>query len=73
MRITPLQALLRAEDSPSSEKIMQVTGRGRQTIWRWREGHSYPTRTDVDALIELFGADRLDYNGCYIGSIEVSE
>jgi hypothetical protein len=34
-------------------------------VRRWRRGDTYPSPTDARRLIELFGADRLDFNGCY--------
>ena len=72
MNITPLQWLLLNETGPTS-RVRQVTGRGRGTVWRWATGRSFPERPDAERLIELYGADRLDFNGCYEASKEISE
>lgn len=70
MTITPLQKLLRDKVVPDSV-VRQVTGRTRFTLIRWRKGESFPEREDAEKLIALFGAHRLDFNGCYQVSVEV--
>lgn len=70
MLITPLQRLLR-DKARSTGEICEATGRTRYTVRRWRLGESYPERQDAQKLIELFGADQLDFNGCYEASVEV--
>lgn len=51
---------------------MQVTGRERITVWRWKTGASTPDREDAEKLIALFGPERLDFNGCYAPDIEIT-
>lgn len=72
MRITPLQRLLLDEVEPPA-RVMQATGRDRITLWRWKTGASSPDRIGAEKLIELFGPARLDFNGCYVADIEISE
>lgn len=69
MLITPLQALLRSK-VVTPDRIRQVTGASRSTVWRWKEGRAYPRREQAEQLIALYGQDdegrqRLDFNGCY--------
>jgi len=61
---TPLQDLLIENIVPDAD-ICQHCGINRVTLWRWKNGDSYPERKHATKLIELFGEDRLDYNGCY--------
>lgn len=72
IRITPLQRLL-LEEIEAPARVLQVTGRERITLWRWKTGASSPERADAEKLIELFGAERLDFNGCYVADIEITE
>lgn len=72
MKITPLQQLLLQRVVPVAD-ILQATGRDRSTVSRWRRGMSFPERQDAEILIALFGAERLDYNGCYEASVEVAD
>lgn len=64
MSMTPLQKLLKQKTIPE-RRIREHTGRSRTTVFRWRRGISYPGPDDAKKLIELFGPDALDYNGCY--------
>jgi hypothetical protein len=72
MRITPLQRLLLYKTEPSA-RVAQVTGLERTQIWKWKLGLAFPNRLNALKLIELFGRDRLDFNGCYEASHEISE
>ena len=72
MMITPLQQLLRDKILRTAE-ITQATQRSRYTVRRWRSGETFPHRTDAEKLIELFGPDRLDFNGCYEATVEVRD
>ncbi|MGE3601010.1 MAG: helix-turn-helix domain-containing protein [Dehalococcoidia bacterium] len=72
MLITPLQVLLR-DKGRSQAEIMQAAGCSRFTVRRWRRGESYPDRVHAERLIGFFGSDQLDYNGCYIASVEVTD
>lgn len=73
MTITPLQALLRAFDCDLTE-LRCITKRSRITIWRWKVGLSYPHPIeDVPALMAHFKHAGLDYNGCYLPSVEVTD
>lgn len=60
------------EEKRATGLIQEKTGRDRSTISRWRRGICYPDREAAAALIEMYPG-RLDYNGCYQHSIEVSE
>ena len=72
MLITPLQKLLLYKVEPSA-RVVQATGLERTQIWNWKVGRAFPNRLNAKKLIELYGADRLDFNGCYVASIEISE
>jgi len=66
-KTTPLQRLLQGmkpEDSRICE-IKQKTGRHRTTIWRWKTGGSYPSRSDAEMLCSIFHG--LSINDCYSG------
>ncbi len=68
--ITPLQGLLRSK-TRSLGAVAQHTGRSRFTVRRWKLGLSVPQPDDARKLIELFGPEALDFNGCYEASIPV--
>lgn len=70
MTITPLQGLLRSK-ARSIGEVAQFTGRSRFTVRRWKLGLSVPQPDDARKLIELFGAEALDFNGCYQASVAV--
>jgi len=74
IKITPLQDLLLRKVIPIAE-VRQGIARGRVQVWRWVKGLSYPEREIVPVLIQLYAArgHQLDYNGCYIASIELTE
>ena len=72
MKITPLQWLLLNKILPH-QRVRQVTGRDRVTVWRWAKGKSYPETSTAEQLIQLFEAERLDFNGCYEASRVISE
>lgn len=62
--MTRLQRLLHLKAFRDAH-IQQHTGRSRTTVFRWRTGRTCPAPDDARKLIELFGADQLDYKGCY--------
>lgn len=70
MLITPLQKLLR-DKVVAPRQVREFTGRDRSTVYRWTTGESFPERLDCERLIELFGADVLDFNGCYVATVDV--
>lgn len=70
-KLTPLQVLLRSNAVPTSQ-VIAATGRNRSTVWRWQNGLSFPARPDVERLIALYGPERLDFNGCYVPTVEAT-
>lgn len=72
MMVTPLQVLLREKRRPLAD-VMRATGCQRHAVWRWANGTSYPERESAAALIALFESEGLDYNGCYMATVEVAD
>lgn len=70
MRITPLQFLLLSKVRPP-EAVRQATRCSRVTLWRWTYGHTTPRPRDAGQLVDLFDG-RLDFNGCYVPSVELT-
>lgn len=68
--ITPLQHLLRSNGRKLSE-VAQATGRSRYTVRRWKNGLKLPRPDEAQRLIEFYGRELLDFNGCYEASVEV--
>lgn len=62
MSSTKLQRLL-IDASPS--RVAREVGCARQAVYRWRGGLSFPQRQHAERLIDFFGSERLDFNGCY--------
>lgn len=71
MKITPLQYLLLHKIKPWKE-VRQAVGCERGILWRWSRGLSFPKRLNTDKLIEFYGPERLDYNGCFEASVELT-
>jgi hypothetical protein len=72
MKITPLQYLLLNKVKPLRE-VKQALGVTRIVLWQWKSGASFPKRLNIEKLIEFYGPDRLDYNGCFVASVEITE
>lgn len=62
MQKTKLQVLL---EDVSPTRVAKHLGCVRQVIYQWRIGKSFPRRDHAEKLIEFFGRERLDFNGCY--------
>lgn len=67
--ITPLQNLLRRRVKTPAE-VAAAAQRGRVAVWRWAKGESFPDPEVVPRLIELFGDGVLDFNGCYLATVD---
>jgi hypothetical protein len=72
MKITPLQFLLLNKNIPLAQ-VRQAVGCTRVLLWRWSKGISFPKRGNVERLIELYGPDQLDFNGCFVASREITD
>jgi hypothetical protein len=72
MKITPLQYLLLNKIKPLPE-VRQALGVSRFILWQWKRGASFPKRLNIEKLIEFYGPERLDYNGCFVASVEITE
>ena len=72
MKITPLQHLLCIQNKPLRE-VRQAIGVTRAVLWRWKLGRAFPNQLNMQKLIEFYGPDRLDYNGCFIASVEITD
>jgi len=72
MKITPLQHLLLSKIKPLAE-VRQALGVHRIALWQWSRGVGFPKRLNVEKLIEFYGPERLDYNGCFVPSVEITE
>jgi predicted transcriptional regulator len=62
MSNTRLQQLL---NDVSPTRVAREVGCARQAVYRWRDGMSFPQREHAERLIDFFGRERLDFNGCY--------
>ena len=72
MKITPLQYLLFTKFKPIKQ-LRKAVPVGRVTYWAWRCGRGFPNRLNANKLIEFYGPENLDYNGCYVPSVELTE
>ena len=72
MKITPLQYLLLNKIKPLRD-LRQALGVHRTLVWQWSKGGSFTKRLNIEKLIEFYGPDRLDYNGCFVASVEITE
>ncbi len=71
MKITPLQFLLLSQIKPLRE-VRQVLGVSRISLWQWKKGVAFPKPLNIEKLIEFYGPEQLDYNGCFIASVEIT-
>lgn len=72
MKITSLQLLLLNQSEPI-KAVRQALGVERTVIWQWKRGVSFPNRLNAEKLIDFYGPARLDYNGCFIASVEITD
>lgn len=69
--MTPFQRLL--ADPEHFRAAAEATRCDSSTVWRWREGKSYPKRDQASVLIDLFALYNLDYNGIYSPTVPVGD
>lgn len=72
MKITPLQYLLLNKNKPQ-KAILQAVGVKRICLWQWKRGLGFPKRLNVEKLIAFYGPEQLDYNGCFVASVEITD
>ena len=72
MKITPLQYLLLTQCIDFA-RIREAAGISQVNLWKWRRGERFPNRLNAKVLIDLYGPDKLDYNGCYQRSVEITD
>jgi hypothetical protein len=72
MKITPLQHLLLTQNKPLGD-VRQAVGVGRAVLWNWKKGRAFPNQLNMKKLIDLYGPEQLDYNGCFIASVEITD